>query len=534
MGSTARCPAIKGNQMSADNTSNLPGNGDTHTTSIKDVKQLGTFSAIASLSYVFWICGGMEMVERLAFYGIYMTRGLYARAPVSEGGLGLDGSDIGIIFSVWALVQSWVPVFTGGISDRIGYKESIFASTVFKIIGYLFMAWFASFWGFLAGAVVLAFGTGIFKPGIQGTVAMATNRTNSSVAWGIFYQTVNIGGFLGPIVAGMMRQMSWDNVFYACAAIISLNFILLLTYKEVGKEERLARREKIKSGEASHVPLWRDSLRELSNPVLIRYLALFTGFWFMLYVYWDLVPLYFEDWVDTRTIVQDIWGAAQPSTFAIRFWVMDDAGTHILPEGLNNLNAFLIMTICFLVTGYSARLKAANSMALGTFLASAALIIFGSINLAWIMVLAVVIFSFGEMLSSPKFLEYMGNIAPDGKKAMYLGFSQLPLGIGWTLEGYIGQRFYGEYAAKDSVARLELADLGWTPAQIEAVPNGEAFRELTQATGLDPWVLTEQLYASHAIGGIFYVFAGVGLAAAAGLYLFGRWTYKHAAASEAN
>ena len=33
----------------------------------KDVKQLGTWAALGSLSYVFWICGGMEMIERLAY-----------------------------------------------------------------------------------------------------------------------------------------------------------------------------------------------------------------------------------------------------------------------------------------------------------------------------------------------------------------------------------------------------------------------------------------------------------------------------------
>jgi len=35
-------------------------------------------------------------------------------------------------------------------------------------------------------------------PGIQGTLVKATTRANSSMVWGIFYQTVNIGGFLGP------------------------------------------------------------------------------------------------------------------------------------------------------------------------------------------------------------------------------------------------------------------------------------------------------------------------------------------------
>jgi dipeptide/tripeptide permease len=166
---------------------------DTHTTSVKDVKQLGIWAAICSLGYVFWICGAMEMVERLAYYGVRQVSSLYATDAQSNGGLGLPGTDIGIIFLVWAMVQSFVPVLTGGISDRVGYKETIFASTIFKIFGYLLMAWFPTFWGFMGGAVVLAFGTGIFKPGIQGTIVKATNRQNSSIAWGVFYQTVNIG-----------------------------------------------------------------------------------------------------------------------------------------------------------------------------------------------------------------------------------------------------------------------------------------------------------------------------------------------------
>jgi len=130
-------------------------NQDSHTTTIKDVKQLGTFAAIGSLSYVFWICGGMEMIERLAFYGVRSLSSLYATDSAANGGLGLIESDLGIIFMVWALIQTFVPVLTGGISDRYGYKETTFASTVIKIMGYLVMAFYPTFWGFMLGASIL-------------------------------------------------------------------------------------------------------------------------------------------------------------------------------------------------------------------------------------------------------------------------------------------------------------------------------------------------------------------------------------------
>ena len=132
---------------------------------LSEVKQLGMWAAISSLGYIFWLVGGMELIERIAYYGVKASAGLYAKAPVSEGGLGINLSDYGIIISVWALLQTFVPVLTGGISDRVGYKETIFVSTIIKICGYLTMAFFPSFWGFLAGAMLLAMGTGVFKPG---------------------------------------------------------------------------------------------------------------------------------------------------------------------------------------------------------------------------------------------------------------------------------------------------------------------------------------------------------------------------------
>lgn len=504
------------------------------TTTIKDVEQLGTFAALASLSYVFWVCGGMEMVERLAFYGVRQSTGLFITAPVSEGGLGLDYADLGYLFTIWAVVQTFVPVFTGGLSDRIGYKETIFASTVFKILGYLAMGLFPSFWGFALGVVLLAFGTGIFKPGLQGTIAKSTNRQNSSVAWGVFYQTVNLGGYLGPPLAVYLRQMSWDLVFYACAAIISLNFILLLTYKEPDKEERLAHRAKVKAGAVQEKSLWGDSIREIMKPEILGYIIVFSGFWFMLWTFWDVAPLYFRDWVDTSTLVTDVFGAGGTDSGFVKFMLgMNQDGMSIEPEGLVNLNSMLILFTCFLVTGYSAKLRATSSMALGTFLASVALLTFGGFNAAWIIVGGIVAFSLGEMLSSPKSSEYMANIAPPEKKAMYLGFSQLPIGFGWTLESFMGPQLYGAYSAKDEIARRMLADGGMVPAELAEVANGEAFAKLQEVTGTAADILTAQMYAANDIGVVWFVMGSVGIISGVGMYQYGKWTYKIATAREA-
>ncbi len=503
------------------------------TTTVRDVEQLGLFAAIASLSYVFWVVGGMEMVERLAYYGVKTVAALYATDSVANGGLGLTMTDFGIILSVWALTQTFVPVLTGGISDRVGYKETIFASTVIKIMGYLTMAFFPTFWGFFAGAVVLAFGTGIFKPGLQGTLVKATNRRNSTMAWGVFYQTVNIGGFIGPLLAAQMRQMEWQYVFFANAAIISLNFLLLLVYKEPGKEERVKRRQEMLASGHKEAPLWKESLKHLANPLIIYYVLLFSGFWFMLNAFFDVLPVYIHDWVDTSVIVNDLFGADGTSNkFFIFLFGMDNSGTFINPEGLVNLNAGMIMLVCFVVTGLTARAKALNAMALGTAIASGALLLLGGFHWAWMIVIAIVTFSVGEMLSSPKTGEYLGNIAPTDKKAMYLGFSQLPIGLGWTLEGFFGPYMYDIWSSKERFSRGLLERGGMDADAVAAIPGGEAFQTLVDITGRPAADLTAQMYAANDVGLVWYIMGIMGFLSALGMLAYCKWTYRMVTRSE--
>ncbi|MCF1428579.1 MAG: MFS transporter [Shewanella sp.] len=491
---------------------------------LREVKQLGMWASITSLGYVFWLVGGMELVERIAYYGVKASAGLYAKAPVSGGGLGITLSDYGIIISIWAILQTFIPVFTGGISDRVGYKETIFASTIVKIAGYLCMAFFPSFWGFLVGAMLLAAGTGIFKPGIQGTLVLATRRDNSSMAWGIFYQVVNIGGFLGPLVAVHMRQLSWDNVFYACAAIISLNLLFLLAYKEPGKEQRLARAAKIKSGEIEQQALWKDAWHELKKPVVIYYMLVFSGFWFLFNSLFDVLPIHISEWVDTSVIVTSLFGPEGTGNGIVQFWLgLNNEGTKVMPEGMLNLNAGMIMTSCFLVAALTAKYRITTAMLAGCLLSILAFVLIGYSNAAWMIVLAIAMFSLGEMMISPKKNEFMGNIAPQGKKAMYLGFVMLPQGIGWGLEGYFGPKLYEHFASKERFSRQMLELEGMTPADIAAIPQGEAFTTLVSYTGENAEQLTLTLYNMHDIGMAWYIITAIGSLSAVGIYIYGKW-----------
>ena len=515
------------------------------------VKQLGLVAAIFSLGYVFWVVGLMETVERLAFYGVRSVATLYGKDPVSKGGLGIDPSEMGTIFMVWMLFQSGVPIFTGGIADRFGYKKAIFLSTVLKIVGYLIMAAFATPGGFFAGAIFLATGTAIFKPGIQGTLVKCTNRQNSSVAWGIYYQTVNIGGFLGPMLAGAMRKMEWRYVFLACAAIICLNFLLLLTYKEPGLEERVQREAERDADEVLPVSLsgrlarpfkifWQlivQTFSQLRHPHLAIFLVIFSGFYFMFYSLFDVLPNYIDDWVDSSDIVRSVGslayqpGSPLPPTMIqkIAGYVLnlDKTGRHIQAEGLINVDAGMIMLTCFFFGYLSSRVRITTSIWFGTGLATLALIVCGTTTAGWICLIGIACFSIGEMLSSPKFSEFIGNLAPSDQKATYLGLGQMAPCVGASIEGKVGLWLYGLLASKEAFARQMLAEKGLDPASVGAIPKGEAFDRLVQMLGQPPEEVTRMLWDLHHPYVLWWIMGGVGLVTTVALFWYGTWVYGY-------
>jgi len=61
---------------------------------------------------------------------------------------------------------------------------------------------------------------------------------------------------------------------------------------------------------------------------------------------------------------------------------------------------------------------------------------------------------------------------------------------------------------------------------VNLVPVGEAFQKLIEVSGQTANALTAQLYAANNVGAAWYIMAAVGIVCAAGMYVYGRWTYQ--------
>lgn len=197
----------------------------------------GFVDTIRSFPRTFWVANTMEIFERMAWYGFFAVSSLYITGPKETGGLGFTSEERGQLQAIVPFILYLLPVVTGALADRYGYKKMFLIAYTGMVISYYALGQFATFPTFLAAFLAVALFAAIFKPVVVGTVARVTNAGNSSMGFGIFYMMVNVGGFVGPLVAGVVRGIAWKYVFLACAGWAAVNLVIVsLFYKDPSTE----------------------------------------------------------------------------------------------------------------------------------------------------------------------------------------------------------------------------------------------------------------------------------------------------------
>jgi POT family proton-dependent oligopeptide transporter len=162
-----------------------------------------------------YILFATELWERFGFYTAAAIMTLY----LQYGGFGWTKSDAGSLWSNYMMFVYLTPLAGGWLADRIlGYRRSVLIGGAFFIAGYVALG-MGRVEGFYLGLASLFVGNGFFKPNIS-TMVGNLYRPGSPLrdaAYNIFYMGINIGAFLGPIVAEAVRQAFVPQALYTAA-----------------------------------------------------------------------------------------------------------------------------------------------------------------------------------------------------------------------------------------------------------------------------------------------------------------------------
>lgn len=467
------------------------------------VQKESLFAQIKSYNKTFWLANLMEMLERWGYYGVRLVLALYIVGAVNQGGLEFTHIQKGAIYLWWAVISSFLPMFTGGFSDRYGYKKTIGVSIALKVLGYALMATQHSYAGFFAGCMVLAAGTGLFKPGVQGLLAHNVTEKTASVGWGLFYQLVNIGAFIAGLMATPLREHSWGAVFWFNTALVALNFVPLFLFKEPD-----VKRPENNGGLVGVVKegfgILVSSIKDMLEPRLLIFVLIFSGFWLSFNQLFDLLPNFIDDWTVASTL--------HP------YFLME--GGAVAPEKILNLNSAMIIFFMVPIAYVASKFRALTAINVGILCSIVGILMAGLTQNGWMAVAGIIVFTLGEMLASPRTNDYMASIAPVEKKGAYLGYANVPVGIGWALGSIFAGNMYETNGDKVNFARAYLESHGMTAEAVKAIPKEKVMQTLADQLHMTIPQATEMLWNTHHPERIWAIFAAVAFVSLVGMAIY--------------
>jgi dipeptide/tripeptide permease len=374
----------------------------------------------------FWVVISMEFFERGSYYGVMSVLSIYLVLDKAQGGLGFSKESIGVIKSVIQPLLYFLPILSGAIAEQIGYRKTLFFAFAVMSTGYFLTGLATSYTLVFLSLVFMALGAGVFKPIISGTIARETTEENSTLGFGIYYWAINLGAFIFPLILiPWLKSYSWSYIFFMAA--IGTGWLLILNligYREPQKKE---------SSNAIR-DIFLNAAIVLKDFRFLLMIFIYSGFWILYFQMFDSVLWYLKEHVDMTSVnyvVNSILGIfiANPT------WKFD-------AEHVTVINALTIIVLQIWVSNFVKDKKPLPTMIGGMALGTIGMAVLAISPNGWVFLEGMIIFSLGEMTAHPKFMSYVGLIAPPDKKAIYQGYGFLYGVLGSGIGGILGAKMY--------------------------------------------------------------------------------------------
>jgi POT family proton-dependent oligopeptide transporter len=361
----------------------------------------------------FWVANGMELFERLAYYGQQIVFMVYLR-----NNLGFTESEAGALSGLFGGLIYLLPILGGTLADKWGFRRAFniafsILGVGYFLIGSVGMTAFKGiygdmslYWLLTAFLVLTAFGGSFIKPSVLGTVAVTTNEKTKSLGYAIYYWLVNAGAMIGPTIAYFVRDSFGNEFVYlvssiSCFAMLIVNMIL---YKEVTNEATVVTESLGKKIANLFVVL--------GNIKFMIFLLIYSLYWIIFWQEFIIVPYYITDFIgpDAPYEIVQSWAGAGA---IILFQIPVNRLTKNIPTRQAIMVGFAVSSLIWVIIG-----------------------IYPSIPT---IAAGIVAFAIGEMIQAPRYYEYISEIAPPGQQGLYQGYAFLPIAIA----RFVGDPFGG-------------------------------------------------------------------------------------------
>ncbi|WP_290665087.1 MFS transporter [Ignavibacterium sp.] len=376
----------------------------------------------------FWVANGMELFERLAYYGQATILSVFLRDHLK-----FDEVQAGQLSSIFGGLIYFLPIFAGALADKFGFKKAFSFAFFVLAIGYFligstgmsaFSSWYENKNLFPLLSLILIFtaiGGSFIKPSVLGTVALTTTPETKSLGYAIYYWLVNMGAAIGPFLAYLVRDsFGIEFVYLVSATSCALMFLVtLFIFKEPEaklNEERETLLQVIKN-------LWTV----VKNLKFMIFLLIFALYWIVFWEFFIVIPFYISDYISPEAPIELVLSTGAWTIILLQIPI--NRLTKNIPTPTAIMIGFVFAALSWFLLYFVT--LAGTTVGLGFIIAT------------------IFIFSVGEQTQAPRFYEYLADLAPKGQAALFQGFAFLPIAIAWLLGGTFGGWLYQSFGTKE-------------------------------------------------------------------------------------
>ena len=350
-------------------------------------------------SHTFWTLIGAMFIDRLGgsilfpFFSLYIT---------DRFGVGM--TEVGYIFTLHTSAMFFGNMLSGALTDKIGRKKMLLAGILLSGTSSLLMGFIPTYEIFMIFTVITGLVGNIGGPAVNAMMADILPEKQRAQGFGILRVAVNLSVSFGPAIGGVLAGYDYFYLFVADFVISSIT--ALVVWRKIPETKPQDVTDENNGKETSLLSTLGGYSKILKNGIFlsILFLSLLTNL-----VYMQMnssLSVYLRD---VHAITSQQYG-------------------YIL-----TLNAIMVVLFQFWITRKISGYKPMLVMAAGNILYAIGFSMYGLVGSYTLFLLAMIIITIGEMISSPILQSLVADIAPSDMRGRYMAVFNLSFGTAMAI-----------------------------------------------------------------------------------------------------
>ena len=378
-----------------------------------------------------------EMWERFSYYGMRAFLILYMTASPAAGGLGFADAAAGRVYGLYT-GSVWFSAILGGlVADMgLGQYRSVLLGGLIIAAGHFTLA-FKALPFFYSGLALIVIGTGLLKPNVSTMVGSLYEPGDKrrDAGFSIFYMGINLGAFMGPLIAGYLAQRVDWHIGFACAGV---GMVFGVAQYILGKERLRPALDKLAMRDSSAATQNKTSGLSSGEWKRIAAVVVFFAFASLFWAAYEQSGSTLNLFADRYTRLSVLgfsfpssWFQSVPAAFVILLaplmaWLWLRLGKHEPSSPSKFVMGLLFAGLSFLVLVPAARVAQSGP---------------GILVSPWWLVASYFIIEIGELSLSPVGLSVVTKLAPARIVGLMMGVWFLSVAVGDIIAGWTAGLF---------------------------------------------------------------------------------------------